>query len=261
MVKLKTKEEIAILREAGKKAAFILNELKKDCVPGASTMDINKKALQMCKDAGAEPSFLGYQPWTAPRPFPAALCVSVNDVIIHGIPNEKPIVLKEGDIVSLDIGLIYKGLFVDTAVSIGVGEIDTKAAKLLEAGQKSLDAAIFVCKPGIRTGDIGHAVESAMAYYKKTYGFNLADPVLGGHGVGHGVHEDPFVPNSSAKNQGYQLKPGLVIAIEPMVNEGTWRIKADNDGYTYRTGDGKRSVHFEHTVAITEDGVEVLTEL
>ncbi len=261
MVKLKTKEEIAILREAGRKAAQILEELKKECKPGVSTELINKKALALCKKAGAEPSFLGYQPWTAPRPFPAALCVSVNDVIIHGIPNEKPITLKGGDLVVLDIGLIYKGLFVDTAVTIGVGQIDERAQKLLEAGQTALDAGIFVCKPGAKTGDIGAAVEQAMAYYKKTYGFHLADPVLGGHGVGYGVHEDPFVPNAAAKNQGYKLQPGLVIAIEPMVNEGTWRIKADSDGYTYRTADGKRSVHFEHTVAITEDGVEVLTVL
>lgn len=261
MVKLKTKEEIAILREAGKKAAGILEVLKKEAKPGVSTDAINALMLKLCKEVGAEPSFLGYQPWTAPRPYPAALCVSVNDVIIHGIPNEKPIILKEGDIVTLDVGLNYKGLFVDTAVTIGIGEIDERAKKLLEAGQQALDAGIFVCKPGIKTGDIGHAVEESMDYYTKKYGFHLADAVLGGHGVGYGVHEDPFVPNASAKNQGYKLQPGLVIAIEPMVNEGTHKFKVDRDGYTYRTADGKRSVHFEHTVAITEDGVEILTQL
>lgn len=260
MVKLKTKEEIEILRQAGKKVAHILNVLKKEALPGVSTATLNDRALELCKQADAKPSFLGYQPWTAPRPFPAAICISVNDVIIHGIPNENPITLKEGDIVVLDMGLIYKGMFVDTAVTIGVGAIDKKAEKLLEAGQKALDAGIFVCKPGIKTGDIGAAVEESMKYYTETYGFSIVDPLLGGHGVGYGVHEDPFVPNVGKKNQGYILKPGLVIAIEPMINEGTWRVKADKDGYTYRTADGKRSVHFEHTVVITEDGVEILTQ-
>lgn len=260
MVKLKTKEEIELLRQAGKKAAYILDVLKKECIVGVSTQTLNERTIELCKELDVKPSFLGYQPWTAPRPFPAAICISLNDVIIHGIPNENPQILKEGDIVVLDIGLIHKGMFVDTAVTIGIGTIDEKAQKLIEAGEQALEAGIFACKPGVKTGDIGHAIEQSMKFYTKTYGFHLADPVLGGHGVGYGVHEDPFVPNSSMKNQGYTLKPGLVIAIEPMVNEGSGKFKTDNDGYTYRTADGKRSVHCEHTVVITEDGVEILTK-
>lgn len=259
MIKLKSKEEIKLLREAGKKIAHILGELKLASNPGVSTLELNELTMKLCKDLDVKPSFLGYKPWTAPRPYPAALCVSVNDVIIHGIPNEKPITLKDGDIVSLDMGIIYKGMFVDSAISIGIGSVDKNGQKLLEAGKAALDAGIFVCKPGIKTGDIGAAVEESIVHYTETYGFHLADPVLGGHGVGHAVHEDPFVPNAGKKNQGVKLEPGLVIAIEPMVNEGTWKILADRDGYTYRTADKKRSVHFEHTVAITEDGVEILT--
>lgn len=269
-VTIKTAADIDILRKAGKILASILHELEKAAKAGVSSQDLEDLARKLTVQADAKPAFLGYTPQGAGRPYPAALCLSVNDVIVHGIPNENPLTLEEGDIVTIDMGISYKGMIVDSAITVGIGEVDQRGKQLLKAGKESLDAAIELCKHwtehvgssgkrgGIKTGDIGAAIEKAGEYYHKTYGFSFAEG-LGGHGVGYAVHEDPFVPNFGKPGQGVLLKPGMVIAIEPILNEGDARITLDDDDYTYRTFDGKRSVHFEHTILITETGAEVLT--
>lgn len=255
MIKLKSKEEIEILREGGKRLAFVLGELKKAAVPGVTTKELDDLAYKLTIEMGDKPAFLNYQPYGADRPYPASACISINDEIVHGIPNESEKVLKEGDIVSLDMGLIHKGLFVDSAITVGVGKIDEDAKKLLKATRESLEAGIKAIKVGGYIGDIGFAI----AEVAKKYKFGIAEGLCG-HGVGFAVHEDPYVPNEGEKGDGPKLVPGLVIAIEPMLNEGTGKTKIAKDKWAYLTKDGKRSAHFEHTVAITEDGVEVLTQ-
>ena len=256
MITTKTLEDIKILRQAGRYLAEILKVLSERVKPGVSTKEINDWAMDLCKERGVLPVFLGYKPHGAPRPYPGAICVSINDEVVHGIPNENPKDLKEGDIVSLDMGVSYKELIVDSAVTVAVGVIDSQAKKLLEATEKALYIGIDAAVVGAKTGDIGYAIEK----FIKPKGMSL--PVeLGGHGVGYSVHEDPFIANFGKKGQGPALKEGMVIAIEPMVNEGTARINFSSDGYTVRTADGKRSAHFEHTVAITKNGPEILTRL
>ncbi len=267
MIRLKTKEDIEILRQAGQILGSILLALKEATHPGVTSLELENLARKLTAKAGAIPAFLGYTPEGADRPYPAALVLSVNDVVVHGIPNENILTIKEGDIVTLDMGISYKQRIVDSALTIGVGKIDERAKKLLQAGQECLNAGLEACKnwkrdypSGIKTGDVGAAIEKTLLYYTKTYGFHMAQ-YLGGHGVGYSVHEDPFMPNFGKKGQGPILAPNLVVAIEPLVNEGSERIKYDDDGYTIRTQDGKRSVQFEHTIVITEDGAEVLTEV
>lgn len=256
MITIKTDEEIAILRQAGSYLANILAELKTKIKPGISTKDIDDWARELCQKQALAPVFLGYRPEGASRSYPAAICVSVNDEVVHGIPNEKPKTLKEGDIVSLDMGISYKNMVVDSATTIAVGAVDSQAKKLLDATEKALYIGIDAATIGAKTGDIGYAIEKSI----KPKGFGL--PIeLGGHGVGYSIHEDPFIANFGKKGQGPALREGMVIAIEPMVNEGTGRIIFDKDGWTVRTADGKRSAHFEHTVVITKKGAEILTAL
>lgn len=267
MIQVKTKEDIEILREAGQILGRILLALKDATVPGVTSLELENLARKLTSEYGATPAFLGYSPEGANRPFPAALVLSINDVVVHGIPNEKIVTVKEGDIVTLDMGITFKKRIVDSAITIGVGKVDEKGKKLLQAGSECLEAALDALKnwkedypSGIKTGDLGAVIEKTLSYYKDTYGFHMAQ-YLGGHGVGYSVHEDPFIPNFGKKGQGPILVPNLVIAVEPIVNEGTEKITYDSDGYTIRTQDGKRSVHFEHTLVITEDGAEVLTEV
>lgn len=256
MVTIKTKEEIEILRRGGKILAEILSALAKKIVPGVHTLELEEEAKSLIKRAGASPSFLGYKPYGAKRPYPASICISINDEIVHGIPNENNRIIKEGDIVSLDCGIIFEGMFTDSAITVPCGQVDVKAKKLLESTKEALMKGIEAAQVGKKTGDIGDAVEK----YAKSKGFSLAEN-LGGHGVGYAQHEDPFVPNFSKKGQGVSLKPGMVLAIEPMLNEGVSRVKILRDGYTYVTADGKRSAHFEHTVLISKNGPEILTEV
>lgn len=264
---IKTLSDIAILRVGGEKLARILNTLKDSVRIGMSSSELEDLARELTIKEGAVPSFLGYTPAIAHRPYPAALCLSVNDVVVHGIPNEKPFIIKDGDVLTLDMGIAYKNLFVDSAVTIPVGNVDIKGLELIESAKVCLLAVIEALKTwpknhpkGIKTGDIGYVVEKALAYYRKTYGFNVVE-IFGGHGVGYSVHEDPFIPNFGMKGQGVTLKPGMVIAIEPIIAEGKGVVKIDSDGYTYRTTDGKRATHTEHTILITEVGAEVLTDI
>lgn len=256
MVKLKTPEQIQIMREGGKILASILADVAKEATEGISTKELNDYVNELCEKYEVTPVFLNYTPYGANRPYPASICISINDEIVHGIPNESPRLLSEGDVVTLDAGISYKGLIVDSAVTVIVGEGDTKAKKLLEATERALYAGIDAAKVGNRTGDIGAAIEKTV----KPYGFGIPEE-LGGHGVGESVHEDPFIPNFGKPGEGVLLKNGMVFAIEPMLNEGTKKIVLGRDGYTYKTADGKRSAHFEHTVAIVDGEAEILTRL
>ena len=201
------------------------------------------------------PAFLNYQPEGAKYPYPASLCVSVNDEVVHGIPSEERI-LKEGDIVGLDLGLKHKNLFTDMAITVPVGKIDKESAKLLDVTQRALAKGISAARGGNTVGDISHAVESEV----RPHGYGIVE-VLSGHGVGRSIHEDPYIPNFGKPGTGEKLVSGMVVAIEPMINLGTKNVKLDPDGYTYRTRDGSRSAHFEHTVLITNGDPEILTLL
>lgn len=251
---LKTPEELAILREGGRRHAAILAELASQVRPELSTLILEEEALRLIKAEGDKPAFLGYQPKGARRPFPAALCVSINDEIVHGIPNEAERIIEEGDIVSIDLGLVHRGLITDAAVTVAAGAVDDQSRKLIETAKEALARGIEVARVGNFTGDIGFAISSVV----KPTGFSLAKD-LSGHGVGYAVHEEPFVPNFGQPGKGEKLVPGMVIAIEPMVNAGSGNIKMTDDGYTIKTRDGSRSAHFEHTVAITEKGNIILT--
>lgn len=254
MIRLKTPEEIEIMREGGKRHAEILRELAKLCEPGTSTLILEEEALRLIKEGGDKPAFLNYTPVGAKRPFPAALCVSINDEIVHGIPNEAARILNDGDIVSIDLGLVHKGLITDSAITVGVGAIDDESRKLINYTKKALEAGIREALPDNTVGDIGEAISEVA----EETNFSLAED-LAGHGVGHAVHEDPYIPNFGVGGQGEKLIPGMVIAIEPMLNVGGGKIKLSKDGYTIKTRDGSRSAHFEHTIAITEKGHIILT--
>jgi methionyl aminopeptidase len=255
MIRLKTKEDIAKLKEGGKRLAQILRTVAREVKPGVRTDDLNTLAEKLITDGGDRSAFLHYSPKGADRPFPASLCVSINDEIVHGIPNEHPKILKEGDIVSLDLGLIHEGLITDHAITVGVGSISKEAQKLLDVTKKSLAIGIKAAKPGKRTGDIGFAI----CEYAEPQGMGIIEE-LAGHGVGYEVHEDPFVPNYGKPDEGVLLKPGMVIAIEPMFTLGGIEIVLARDGYTFKTKDKSLAAHFEHTIVITEKGVEILTQ-
>ena len=255
MIKLKSQKEIETMKVGGAHHAEILNELAKMIEPGMSTLILEEEAVRLIKEKGDKPAFLGYQPSGAERPYPAALCVSINDEIVHGIPNEAERIIKQGDIVSLDLGVIHGGLITDAAITVAVGAIDDEASKLLKVTKQALQAGIECARPGNTVGDIGAAISAVVSGSK----FSLAED-LAGHGVGYKVHEDPFVPNFGKVGEGEKLVVGMVIAIEPMVNVGKAGIKLAKDGYTIKTRDGSRSAHFEHTVAITKNGNIVLTQ-
>jgi len=255
MIKLKTPKDIAILCEGGKRHAFILRELAKMVKPGVTAKELNDRADELIKAEGDKSAFLNYKPYGAKRPYPASLCVSVNDEVVHGIPNEGNKILKEGDIVSLDLGLIHKGLITDAAITVPVGRVSKEVGKLLSVTQEALIEGIKAARGGNRVGDISNAIQKI----GQKAGYGIVEE-LSGHGVGYKVHEDPYVPNFGPAGKGELLKHGMVIAIEPMFNLGTEKVIFDDDGYTVRTADGKPSAHFEHTVVITEGEAEVVTQ-
>jgi len=253
-ITIKSEKDIEILKEGGKRHATILSELRTMAKAGISTFELNEYAVKRIKEYGDAPAFLHYKPAGAKRPYPAALCVSVNEEIVHGIPNEDPKILKEGDIVSLDLGLTHDGLITDSAMSVGIGKISDDEKKLIKATEEALYAGITEACGGNAIGDIGFAIMSVA----KKYGFALAEG-LSGHGVGYDVHEDPYVPNSGRKGEGEKLVSGMVIAIEPMLVLGGGEIVLSKDGYTFKTRDGKKSAHFEHTILITDRKPIILT--
>jgi len=251
---IKNKEQIEIIREGGKILAKVLAKTAKMVKPGISTYDLDQYAFNQIKEEGGIPAFLNYKPEGVNKAYPASLCVSVNNEIVHGIPSKNKI-LKEGDIVSLDLGLKYKGLFTDHAITVPVGKISKKDKELIENTKKALEIGIWAARGGDTVGDIGHAIET---FINRRYGIVRE---LAGHGVGIEIHEDPYVPNYGKSGKGQKLIPGMIIAIEPMLNIGKDQIVSMDDGYTIKTADGTRSAHFEHTILITEGDAEILTSI
>ncbi len=254
MIILKSDNEIKILRVGGKILAKVLYEVAKTVKPGITTEELNQLAIKRLRKLKAEPSFLNYGAETG-HPYPAALCTSVDDAVVHGIPNSK-VVLKEGQIVGLDLGCWYEGLCTDMALTVPVGAVTSEVTNLLKVTKTALEIAIKQAKVGNKTGDIGNAVQE----YVEACGFSVVRQLVG-HGVGREVHEDPPVPNFGKPGTGYELKEGMVIAIEPMVNMGDYPVKNLKDGWSVVTLDGSLSAHFEHTVAITDKGPQILTLL
>lgn len=255
MIRIKKPEEIEILKEGGKRHSYILLEVSKKVAPGVSTQELEDFARKLIEEGGDKAAFLNYKPRGAKRPFPAALCVSINEEIVHGIPNEEPRILKEGDIVSIDLGLVHKGLITDSAITLPVGNVSEEDKKLIMHCKEALHLGIKEARGGNTVGDIGYAIES----FIKPLRYGLSEG-LAGHGVGFAVHEDPYVPNEGKPGQGEKLVPGMVIAIEPMVTLGSSGITLDKDGYTYKTKDGSNAAHFEHTIVITDGDPIILTE-
>jgi methionyl aminopeptidase len=248
---IKTKEEIEIIAEGGKLIHNILQSTAELVKPGVTTWDLNEFAEKEILKIGGKPSFKGFG--ERKNPFPAALCTSANDVVVHGIPSRNHI-LKNGDLISLDIGMEYKGLFTDTAITVPVGDISSEAQKLIKTSEQCLYNAIDQAKPGNRIGDIAYATQSTA----EKAGFNVVRDLVG-HGVGYAVHEDPAVPCFGQKGQGPLLKEGMVLAIEPMVVTGEYFLEFLPDGWTIRTQDRSLASHFEHTVAVLKDGARILT--
>jgi methionyl aminopeptidase len=246
---LKSNDEIALMRRAGRTVARMILDLVDAYRPGMSTADLDAIAERRCRAEGCVPSFKGY------RGFPATICTSLNHEIVHGIPSPKRII-REGDLLKLDVGAIWEGYHADSAVTVFVGEPPSDVAeKLVRVTEESMEAGIAEVKPGARLGDVGHAIQQVA----EGAGFSLVREYAG-HGVGRALHEDPQVSNHGTPGRGQPIKPGLVIAIEPMVNVGTWRTRVMPDHWTVVTADGSLSAHFEHTIAVTEGGTEVLTD-
>lgn len=250
---IRTAEQRADLIEAGRRFGIILETLAGEVRPGITTAELDARAEELIRAGGDDPVFKGYKPEGANRPFPAALCISVNDEVVHGIPKGRA--LKEGDIVSLDLGLSHNGMIVDSAVTVSVGKTDPKSYALMDTTRLALDAAIAAAHVGGRIGDISHATEEAF----EGSGFSVVK-ILGGHGVGAEVHEEPFVANVGHPGTGPEIVPGLVLALEPIANAGRAGVHMLSDGYTFATKDGSRSAHFEHTILIEEEGTIVITK-
>lgn len=245
---IKSDREVAIMRQAGRIVATILGVLSEQVRPGMKTKELDAIAARELERLGAKPSFKGY------RGFPANLCVSVNDEIVHGIPGER--VLVGGDIVSLDFGAIFKGFQGDAAVTVGVGEISSQAEQLMETTEGALKASIAVAYPGARLGDVSAAIQN----YAESRGYSVVREYTG-HGIGREMHEEPQIPNFGPLGVGPVLKEGMTLALEPMVNAGGWRTRLGNDHWAVFTADGSLSAHFEHTIAITDGEPEVLTTI
>ncbi len=246
-VTIKTPQELEVLRRSGKVLARITEELKKNVRSGIRTEEINKRAEELIGIFKAQPAFKGY------KGFPASVCVSLNQEVVHGIPGKR--IIQDGDVVSVDIGIIFENYFTDTAFTVGVGRIDEKRKHLLFVTENALYKGIEQARPGNHLSDISFAVQS----FVEANGLSIVRDFVG-HGIGIELHEEPEVPNYGLPHAGPILKEGMVLAIEPMVNLGTWKIKILEDGWTVVTEDGQPSAHFEHTVAITQQGPEILTK-
>jgi len=252
VIHLKNKQDIIILQEGGKRLAKVMKVLRRETKPGVSAAFLDELAYTMIKKYGGYPSFLNYQPDFSNRPFPNSLCVSLNDVIVHGIPR-KDIILKPGDLVSLDLGMEYQGLFTDMAITVGLGRMKPDEKRLIETTQKALAVAIKVARPGKTLGDIGYAIENCAT----KNGFVVIRDLVG-HGVGYAVHEDPPIFNYGEKAKGIKIETGLVIAIEPMITSGNGSIKEMSDN-SFTTLNGKKACHFEHTIAILKNKTIIIT--
>jgi len=243
----KSAREIGFMRQAGHVLAGVVDMLRDTVRPGLSTADIDEEVEDFIRRHKAAPAFKGY------RGFPATACISINEEVVHGIPSAHRRV-KEGDIVGLDLGCIVDGYYADCAFTLAVGDVPANVQKLLDVTRESLDLAIEQCRPGRRLSDISHAVQS----HVERHGFGVVRAFVG-HGIGRALHEEPQVPNFGEPGRGPQLRPGMVLAIEPMVTMGSFEVKVLDDGWTAVTKDGSLAAHFEHTVAVTDGAPEVLT--
>lgn len=251
---IQTQDERSRLIEGGARLGAILEKLSIKVLPGMSFRHINDDAEALIRAGGDKPAFLGYTPSGMSRAFPAALCVSVNDEAVHGIPNESNRIFREGDLVSLDLGLIHKGIIVDSALTVSIGEPNKTMRTLMEYTERALEAGIAAAQLNEHVGDISHAIEISLT------GSNFSIvTMLGGHGVGAEVHEEPFIANSGRAGSGEKLISGMVIALEPIVSEKKPSVILDENGYTYRTKDGSSVAHFEHTILIGHNGPVVIT--
>jgi methionyl aminopeptidase len=246
MMVLKSVAEVETMHRANSVVHEVLSAVREAAAPGVTTLELDELAEGIIRRRGGVPAFKGY------RGFPASLCTSVNDEIVHGIPNPN-VRLKDGDILSVDCGVVMDGYVGDAAITFGIGEVTDRARRLMEITLACLRDAVEQVRPGNRLGDIGAAVQRRA----ETAGFGVVRDFVG-HGIGSSMHEDPQVPNYGVPGSGPVLKPGLVLAIEPMITEGSWRVRVDDDGWTARTEDGKLSAHFEYSVAVTDDGRRVL---
>jgi methionyl aminopeptidase len=246
MITIKSTREIAIMRRSGKITAQTLATLIEAAKPGMTTAELDRIADDSIRALGGVPTFIGY------NGYPSAICASVNDEVVHGMPG--PRVLREGDLLSIDIGTTFEGYVSDSAVTVAIGEVSEAARRLMQVTQECLMLGIAQMQIGNRLGDIGHAVQQ----HAEANGFGVVRALVG-HGVGRKMHEDPQVPNYGQPGTGTVLRKGLVLAIEPMITEGTWEVETLEDGWTVVTEDGKLAAHFEHTIAVTESGPKILT--
>ncbi len=246
MIPIKSEKDLEIMREAGKILARMMRKIESFVKAGITTQEIDCLAQELATEKNIMPAFKGY------RGYPAVICTSVNEEIVHGIPSDRE--LKDGDIVSLDLGINHLGYFCDAAITVAIGKIDTRVKKLMDVTRKSLSEGIKQAKIDNHISDISYAIQN----YAERNGFSVVRQFVG-HGIGRSLHEEPEIPNFGRPHQGAQLKSGMVLAIEPMVNMGTWESEIKEDGWTAVTKDRRPSAHFEHTVAVTEDGPEILT--
>jgi methionyl aminopeptidase len=246
MIVLRSSAEIAEIRKAGEIVAFTLEKLRKCAKAGVTTAELDRIALGEIVKRGGEPAFKNY------KGFPANICTSINEVVVHGIPSSRK--LKDGDIISIDAGVKHKDHYADAAITVPVGKISEEAEKLLAVTEEALSKGIDEARPGNRLTDISHSVQE----HVESNGFSVVRAFVG-HGIGTKIHEEPEIPNYGSPNRGPRLEPGMVLAIEPMVNAGTFDVEVMDDGWTVITRDGQLSAHFEHTIVITEDGPEILT--
>ena len=247
MIELKSAREIGLMRRGGHILAEVMDRLRASVKSGMSTLEIDTDVEEFIRSHGAIPAFKGY------RGFPATVCISINEEVVHGIPSAQRHV-KEGDIVGLDLGCIVEGYYADCAFTLAVGEVPPRVQELLDVTRESLERGITECRPGRRLSDVSHAIQS----YVERHGFSIVRAFVG-HGIGRALHEEPQVPNFGDPGRGPQLRPGMVLAIEPMVTMGSWEVRILDDGWTAVTKDGSLAAHFEHTIAVTDDGPEVLT--
>ncbi len=249
MIYIKTEAEIDRMKVAGRIVAQVLNELKSAIKPGITTKELDTLAHKKIKELGGEPAFLNY------HGFPASICASINNELVHGIPSEQR-VLKQGDIISIDLGVKKDGFYGDAAITMGVGKISEDAQRLMDITKKCLHLAIKECRVGNHLGDVGNAVQK----YAESQGMSVVRDFVG-HGIGRALHEEPQIPNFGNKGEGVLLKEGMTFALEPMVNLGSFEVRVCEDNWTVVSKDGKLNTHFEHTIAITKSGAKILTEL
>jgi methionyl aminopeptidase len=247
VIELKSAREIGLMRRAGHILSEVMQRLRTTVKAGMTTLEIDADVEEFIRSKGARPAFKGY------RGFPATVCISINEEVVHGIPSAHRHV-KEGDIVGLDLGCIVEGYYADCAFTLAVGEVPARVQELLDVTRQSLELGIVECRPGRRLSDVSHAIQT----HVERHGFSVVRAFVG-HGIGRALHEEPQVPNFGDPGRGPQLRPGMVLALEPMVTMGSWEVRILDDGWTAVTKDGSLAAHFEHTIAVTESGPEVLT--